>query len=513
MHDASYLTCFGFLRAPRSSESVPDPFSPVSYEQGSPAILQGPREMAVQPSTNEGTCELVGYNSPVFFIHNIIRLPNVKPKIHIQDNWRIVDFFSHNPDSLHMFTFLFDVVGYSQAYKFMKDNLCCWICLDIISVGPEESAVPSDHAIVVLLEKIGTTDLCKGSFQRGIYTVELDVMNVKMHSLLKSPGKLFGLSTVPKFPQNPALKPGPNSSVFISSSISDVDEILGGEKFEIAWQYKKYFEEGEQTSDNRNNKLEYCNDCDLRKTWERHILTRKPIECVSMEDSTIDSRKLLDYEYVPNDTLHHVMDWVARRVSDFGLAKLALEADAHVSSREMGLDSFLVVRELAEQEADNGIFKMLRSDVTRFLTSILIGTTIANIGATALVIEAATEIFGEAGVSAATGVITVVVLLLLEINPTSIAVPNAIEVARFVVRPVLNFSAPPFPAPTFIMRYSATDVHNEIETQQGGGFDRASTMTIPHSNRVVGVQQYHRSRATKFRLSLSLKRSIDSCLN
>ncbi|GMH15317.1 hypothetical protein Nepgr_017158 [Nepenthes gracilis] len=374
---------------------------------------------------------------------------------------------------------------------------------------------------------MGTTDLCKGSFQRGIYTMEMDVMKGKMHSLLKSPEKLFGLSTVPKFPQavmaaikfpsssfsrnplvgstsqNPTLKPGPNSSVFISSSVPGVDEILGGglclesliivmedpkaphhvlllrnfiaqslvqnqpllyakpskdSKFflgtlpspmlshdnkphdrveqekglKIAWQYKKYFEEGEQTSNNRNNKLKYCNDCDLWKTWKRHILTRKPIECVSMEDSTNDNRKLLDCEYNPNDTLHHAMDWIARRVSDFGLAKLALEADAHVSSREMGLDSFLVVRELAEQETDNGIFKMLHRDVTQFRTSILIGTTVANIGATALVIAVATEISGEVGVGAAIEVITVAVLLLSKINPTGIFVPNATEVARFM---------------------------------------------------------------------------------
>ncbi|CAH9108016.1 unnamed protein product [Cuscuta europaea] len=94
------------------------------------------------------------------------------------------------------------------------------------------------------------------------------------------------------------------------------------------------------------------------------------------------------------------------------------------------------VRELAEKDSENGVFKMLRSDVTRFLTTILIGTTVVNIGATALVTEAATAAFGEAGVSAATGVMTVAVLLLTEITPKSIAVHNATEVARFVVRPV-----------------------------------------------------------------------------
>lgn len=103
------------------------------------------------------------------------------------------------------------------------------------------------------------------------------------------------------------------------------------------------------------------------------------------------------------------------------------------------------VRELAEKEPDNGVFKMLRSDVTRFLTTILIGTTVVNIGATALVTEAATAIFGEAGVSAATGVMTVAILLLTEITPKSVAVHNATDVARFVVRPVAWLSLVLYP--------------------------------------------------------------------
>ncbi|KAM7280437.1 hypothetical protein ACFE04_007571 [Oxalis oulophora] len=102
----------------------------------------------------------------------------------------------------------------------------------------------------------------------------------------------------------------------------------------------------------------------------------------------------------------------------------------------------LLVRELAEKEPENGVFRMLRSDVTRFLTTILIGTTnlkimpftfrVVNIGATAMVTEAATAIFGEAGVTAATGIMTVVILLLTEITPKSIAVHNATDVARLL---------------------------------------------------------------------------------
>ncbi|GJS36282.1 putative DUF21 domain-containing protein, chloroplastic [Tanacetum coccineum] len=103
------------------------------------------------------------------------------------------------------------------------------------------------------------------------------------------------------------------------------------------------------------------------------------------------------------------------------------------------------VRELAEKEGENGVFKLLRTDVTRFLTTILIGTTVVNIGATALFTEAATTVFGEAGVSAATGVMTVVVLLLTEITPKSIAVHNATAVARAVVRPVAWLSIVLYP--------------------------------------------------------------------
>ncbi|CAA6657288.1 unnamed protein product [Spirodela intermedia] len=86
------------------------------------------------------------------------------------------------------------------------------------------------------------------------------------------------------------------------------------------------------------------------------------------------------------------------------------------------------VRELAEKEPENGVFRMLRSDVTRFLTTILIGTTVVNIGATALVTEAATTILVKQE--------SVAILLLTEITPKSVAVHNATEVARFVVRPV-----------------------------------------------------------------------------
>ncbi|KAM5585318.1 hypothetical protein ABKV19_004624 [Rosa sericea] len=79
----------------------------------------------------------------------------------------------------------------------------------------------------------------------------------------------------------------------------------------------------------------------------------------------------------------------------------------------LGLSDFFSMAETSittlwpwKKEPENGVFGLLRNDVTRFLATILIGTTVVNIGAPALVTEAATAIFGEAGVSAATGVMT-----------------------------------------------------------------------------------------------------------
>ncbi|XP_024368050.1 DUF21 domain-containing protein At1g55930, chloroplastic isoform X4 [Physcomitrium patens] len=114
------------------------------------------------------------------------------------------------------------------------------------------------------------------------------------------------------------------------------------------------------------------------------------------------------------------------------------------------------VRELAEKEDEGGVFQVLQQDVTRFLTTILIGTTVVNIAATAMVTEAATALFGEAGVTAATGVMTVVLLLVTEIAPKSIAVHNATEVARVVVRPVAWLSVILYPVGRLVTAMSTS---------------------------------------------------------
>ncbi|GFY95718.1 catalase 2 [Actinidia rufa] len=112
------------------------------HERGSPETLRDPRGFAVKFYTREvsytdlycllsgfeGNFDLVGNNFPVFFIRDGMKFPDMvhalkpNPKSHIQENWRILDFFSHHPESLHMFTFLFDDVGVPQDYRHMEGS-------------------------------------------------------------------------------------------------------------------------------------------------------------------------------------------------------------------------------------------------------------------------------------------------------------------------------------------------------------------------------------------------------
>jgi len=125
-HDISHLTCADFLRAPGVQTPLIVRFSTVIHERGSPETLRDPRGFAVKFYTREGNFDMVGNNFPVFFIRDGIKFPDMihalktNPKNHIQENWRIMDFFSNIPESCNMFTFLFDDIGIPADYRHME---------------------------------------------------------------------------------------------------------------------------------------------------------------------------------------------------------------------------------------------------------------------------------------------------------------------------------------------------------------------------------------------------------
>jgi len=107
------------------------------------------------------------------------------------------------------------------------------------------------------------------------------------------------------------------------------------------------------------------------------------------------------------------------------------------------------VRELAEHEDGKGPFTLLQQDITRFLTTILVGNNLVNIAATALVTDLATRAWGSTGVAYATGMMTFLILFFGEITPKSIAVHNADRLARLVVKPIYWLSVLLYPIGRF----------------------------------------------------------------
>ena len=98
------------------------------------------------------------------------------------------------------------------------------------------------------------------------------------------------------------------------------------------------------------------------------------------------------------------------------------------------------------------VFGLLERDTTRFITTCLIGSNLANIGATALITQlgiglsqAIDGLSQNAAVGITTAVMTVLVLIFGEITPKALAVHHSEAVARIAIRPVYLLSVLLYP--------------------------------------------------------------------
>ncbi len=77
----------------------------------------------------------------------------------------------------------------------------------------------------------------------------------------------------------------------------------------------------------------------------------------------------------------------------------------------------------------------------RLIGAVLLGNTIANIGASALMTTVLTSLFGDAGVLYATGAMTIILLVFAEVLPKTIGINFPDRTALLVARPVSFFVA------------------------------------------------------------------------
>ncbi|KAL4174367.1 hypothetical protein KRP22_006305 [Phytophthora ramorum] len=124
--DITTYTCAKMFSKVGKRTPVAARFSIVTGESGSADTMRDPRGFALKFYTEEGNWDLVGNNTPIFFIRDPILFPSFihsqkrLPSSHLKDANMVWDFFSLRPESLHMQTWLFSDRGIPDGYRFMN---------------------------------------------------------------------------------------------------------------------------------------------------------------------------------------------------------------------------------------------------------------------------------------------------------------------------------------------------------------------------------------------------------
>jgi catalase len=101
-------------------------FSTVAGELGSADTVRDPRGFAVKFYTEEGNYDLVGNNTPIFFIRDAIKFPDFihtqkrHPQTHLKNPNAVWDFWSLSPESLHQVTYLMGDRGLPATLRHMN---------------------------------------------------------------------------------------------------------------------------------------------------------------------------------------------------------------------------------------------------------------------------------------------------------------------------------------------------------------------------------------------------------
>jgi catalase len=100
-------------------------FSSVAGEQGYPDTLRDVHGFAIRFYTQDGNYDIVGNNTPVFFINDPLKFPDFihsqkrNPQTGLRDDEMQWDFWSNSPESLHQVTILMSDRGLPYSYANM----------------------------------------------------------------------------------------------------------------------------------------------------------------------------------------------------------------------------------------------------------------------------------------------------------------------------------------------------------------------------------------------------------
>jgi len=124
-HDISKFTKAKLFGAVGKKAEAFVRFSTVGGEKGSADTERDPRGFALRVYTEEGNWDLVGNNTPMFFIKDGIKFPDFihtqkrDPQTNLKSATMMFDFWSKAPESLHQVTMLFSDRGTPDGYRHM----------------------------------------------------------------------------------------------------------------------------------------------------------------------------------------------------------------------------------------------------------------------------------------------------------------------------------------------------------------------------------------------------------
>ncbi|MDM7487207.1 catalase [Rhodococcus sp. CSLK01-03] len=123
-NDVSAYTAAKLFQPGARTESLVR-FSTVAGEQGSPDTWRDPRGFAVKFYTEDGNYDLVGNNTPVFFVKDPIKFPDFihsqkrLPGSGLRDHTMQWDFWTLRPESAHQVTWLMGDRGIPRTWRHM----------------------------------------------------------------------------------------------------------------------------------------------------------------------------------------------------------------------------------------------------------------------------------------------------------------------------------------------------------------------------------------------------------
>ena len=127
-HDVTNYTRAAFLSQIGKRTDIFARFSTVGGEKGSSDTARDPRGFAVKFYTEEGNFDMVGNNTPVFFIRDAIKFPDFihtqkrHPAKHTKDPDMMWDFLSLTPESIHQVTILFSDRGTPKSFRHINGH-------------------------------------------------------------------------------------------------------------------------------------------------------------------------------------------------------------------------------------------------------------------------------------------------------------------------------------------------------------------------------------------------------